>query len=113
MCALLSRERDSAKSFFLPIHGRGGRVRGSKLHYRAHRGNIQKRHLYIGINRRYNIYLGVQDCTVVDYILVNKKCRKEVEKLRKKYKKVTRSIEKKLENHKDKDAAKRYEKKFE
>ena len=51
MCALVSRERDSAKSFFLPIYRRGG----SKLHYRAYRGNIQKLHLYIGINEHYNI----------------------------------------------------------
>ena len=57
MCALVSRDRDSAKSFFLPIHGRGGRVKGSKLHYRAHRGNIQKRHLYICINGCYIPFL--------------------------------------------------------
>ena len=53
MSALILGERDSAESFFLPIHGTGGRVKESKLHNRALRGNIQKRHLYIAINGRY------------------------------------------------------------
>ena len=54
-CAHLFRARETALSSSSCLFTGEEGVKGSKLHYRAHRGNIQKRHLCIGISGRYTL----------------------------------------------------------
>ena len=59
MCELVSRERDSATSFFLHIHEKGERFEGVNyfIEYKKEIFKTHLRpHLYTGINVRYETY---------------------------------------------------------